>query len=604
MNWISLLTISVSLFHCTIGWCAIPSVVSGCDNLGSHIQILSYDVATNGAGQVVYAWLDSEGEIHAALTKSGETSCTELPTPNVQGAIAARSKPPQITIDNQGTIKLAFLTATSNNFNLPPAAPQIINGIKVSTLNINAKSLNWTDISTGLNFTQSQTARGNNGIQLSMAGNGQGDAMLIWFEEQAQFNDNIKAAIFNTGISNSPKWITYTLDAKSNIDSHSIGAGNSKPIASINAAGAGMFFWLGSAEGTPIIHRHLRAAAINASQKQKKAPATPTPKNVGHHIDLQLPIDGIIAFAGTIDASGDALAIWPDINPEFSKMQYNTYSAKTKTWGSQDPDRTIPGSLTTAQTNTILMQLATDPGSLNSFAVWNQSPRAFNTTLFASVYNKSKDTWSSAKAVVDDTSGEYSIGVDCQGEGLFVYREGSSDVKASVFPNISRASLSGRQNLGVINPGKDDIIILPMTAVVQECLKGSTRRGVAVWGVQTGADDEILQSAFFDVPPSGAPGSSGSVSPPLHFRGKIKKNKFVTQTDITNQLYWTPSPDKSVVEYLIRGSDGSTARVSASEPSTATFHHRRLHKIYTYTIVAVTKSGKKSSPLKVKVATE
>jgi hypothetical protein len=594
MNLISLLTIFISLLHCTAGWCDNLTVVQGCNSLGSHVQLLSYSVAVNGAGETAYAWIDSDGIIHTAVTMSGETSCTELPTPNVQDVIPARSKPPQIAIDNQGNIKVAFLTATSNNFNLPPAAAQTINGIKVSTLNVNSTPLQWIDISTGLNFTQSQTARGNGAIEISLAGNGQGDAMLIWFEEQAQFNDRIKAAIFNIGISCSPQWIAYTLDAESNIASNSINSGNSKPTASINAAGMGMFFWLGSIEGSPIIQRHLRAAAINASQNQTEAPAVPNPQNVGHHVDFDLPSDGIIAFAGTIDASGDALAIWPDTNPNFLKMQYNTYSATTAQWGSQDPDRTIPGSLTTFQTNTILIQVATDPNlnSLNSFAIWNQTQDVVGTTLFASVYNKANDTWTQAETVVDMSSGEYSIGVDCQDQGIFVYRQGFSDINASVFPNISQASLDDRQNLGVINP-EGGIIILPITAILQECLTGNTRMGAALWGVQVSQDDEILQSAFFDLL------SPSFVNPPADFRGEVKKNKFATQTDIINLLQWEPSPNEAVVGYLVSGSDGSIANVDASGPFEAAFHNRHSHKTYTYTIVAFTASGQESSPLTV-----
>lgn len=592
MNWISLLTIFFSLLNYTAAWCELE-VVPGCSSLGSHVQILSYSVAVNGAGETAYAWINNEGVLHAALTKSGKTNCTKLPNPNVQGAIPARSKSPQITIDNQGNIKIAFLTATSNDFNLPPAAAQTINGIKVSTLNIHSSPLNWTDISTGLNFTQSATTRGNSAIEISLAGNASGDAMLIWFEEQAPGNDNIKAAIFNTGVNNSPEWITYTLDAGSNIDSHSIGAGNAKPTASINATGWGMFFWLGSIDGSPAIHRHLRAAAIHATHTQTLVPLAPIPQNVGHHVDFELLSDGIIAFAGTIDAAGDALAIWPDANPDFSKMQYNTYSAATGLWNSQDPDRTIPGSSTTFQTNSILVQLATDPNlsSLNSFAVWNQTQGVGGTTLFASVYNKAADVWTTAETVVEESSGEYAIGVDFQGEGLFVYREGISDIKASVFPNISSASLAGRRYLGVINPGVE-FVILPIIAVVQETLIGNKRVGTALWGVQVAQDNEILQSVFFDILPTSV------VIPPSDFRGRVRTNKkLVTKKDIINKLHWEPSPDVAVVGYIIRGSDGSVAKVPASGPFKVAFHCRHFNKTYTYTIVAYNDLGQESSPL-------
>lgn len=586
MKWISSLAIFVSLLHSVSAFGATLTAVPGCSSLGSHVQSESDSVAINGAGQTAYAWIDSNGVIHAAVTLAGETSCIEIPTPNVQGVIPARSIPPQVTIDNLGNIKVAFLTATSNNYNLPPAAPQTINGIKVSTLNINILPLQWTDISAGLIFTQSATARGNGNIQLSLAGNGQGDAMLIWFEEQAQLNGHVQAAIFNTGIG-SPQWITYTLDAASNIGSASINFGNVKPTASINSSGQGMFFWLGSIEGSPPLATHLRAAPINAVQTQVVAPPAPTPENVGHHVDFG-PGEGIFAYAGAIDEAGDALAIWPDRSAGFQQMQYNTYSAGSGQWGTQDPDRTIPGSSVTFQTNTRLVQLATDPNSMNSFAVWNQTQMPFVTTLYASAYNKGSDTWTQSAIVVDETTGEYGIGVDCLGDGIFIYRHAASEIQASVFPDIGTASLGNRQNLGVIDIAAD-IIILPILAVAHECLPGNTRMGASLWGVQTDADNFFLQSAFFDLP---------TVVPPSNFRGNVTKVRFASQTDLVNQLTWAPSPDPSVIGYLIRGSDDSVAEVLSSGPYRVTFHCRDPHVVYTYTIVAFSADGQ-SAPLTV-----
>lgn len=106
---------------------------------------------------------------------------------------------------------------------------------------------------------------------------------------------------------------------------------------------------------------------------------------------------------------------------------------------------------------------------------------------------------------------------------------------------------------------------------------------------------------------TGCPGSTliavvtveSFIPPPSDFRGKIRKDKFLTQTDIINQLSWKPSTDPSVVGYLIRGSDGSVAKVPASGPFKVDFHNRRPHQTYIYTVVAFTNSGQESSPLTV-----
>lgn len=90
--------------------------------------------------------------------------------------------------------------------------------------------------------------------------------------------------------------------------------------------------------------------------------------------------------------------------------------------------------------------------------------------------------------------------------------------------------------------------------------------------------------------------------PPSNFRGKNRKDKFLTQTDLINTLSWQPSSDPSVTGYLIHGSDGSVAKVPASGPFTADMHNRHPHTTYIYTIVAFNESGQ-SSPLTISVST-
>jgi len=604
-RWAIPLIIFGLLLKCGIAFGAVADIeiVPGCTELGSNIQNNNHNLATNGAGFVVYSWIDADGVLHASMTKPGETNCTALPLPNVQGVIPARSKVPQITIDNAGNIMLAFLTATSNNFQQPPSAPQHINGIKVSTLNVNAAAPQWIDISKGLDFTESPTSKGNLGIELSMVGNGRGDTMLIWYEELSHLNDQIKATIFNVGVTGSPQWLTYTLDEGTAIISHNINSGNSKPNASINASGEGMFFWMGSKGVTPPDQSIVRAAAINASKDQKLAPLAPTSQAVGHHVDFPFQENGPIAYAGAIDANGDALAIWPDVNSGFQKMQYNTFSAKTGKWDDTDPDRTIPGTTVTVQTNSILMQIAPNPNKSHpySFAVWNQTVDVTNTNLLASIYNKANDTWNDP-IIAAVSSGEFGIGVDCFEEGILVYRN-NDPIKATLFPNISEGSLDGSLDLGFINTG-DVISVLPVTSIVQGCLAGDKRIGAVVWGVVFAAESHSLQSGFFELtsPPA------SSLLPPINLKGKQVKNKFATQTDLINVITWSANPLGALASGYKVFRNKALTDLAATIPASGLLqfddHNRRSGISYTYYIVAVDAEGNQSLPALVNVGSK
>ena len=83
---------------------------------------------------------------------------------------------------------------------------------------------------------------------------------------------------------------------------------------------------------------------------------------------------------------------------------------------------------------------------------------------------------------------------------------------------------------------------------------------------------------------------------PRHFRGKIKKNKFCTQTEIRHVLTWKESKNSEIKEYRIYNKYGKLLlKKSPKHKLKHTFHKRHEHKHYTYLLVAVKHSGKSSS---------
>jgi autotransporter-associated beta strand protein len=90
--------------------------------------------------------------------------------------------------------------------------------------------------------------------------------------------------------------------------------------------------------------------------------------------------------------------------------------------------------------------------------------------------------------------------------------------------------------------------------------------------------------------------------PPSTFNGRIVKNQFLTQTDITSVLRWRPPVDSAtIVYYQIRRNGKVIALVPASDPHHYCDHNLKKNKKYTYTIVSLNAQGLQSSALSVKM---
>ncbi len=75
--------------------------------------------------------------------------------------------------------------------------------------------------------------------------------------------------------------------------------------------------------------------------------------------------------------------------------------------------------------------------------------------------------------------------------------------------------------------------------------------------------------------------------PGSNFKGKIIKNRFLTQTDIVHRLTWTPSPSLTVTSYNIYRNGVLIAKIPAKGPFVYDDHGRHKNKVDTYTLVAL-----------------
>lgn len=87
--------------------------------------------------------------------------------------------------------------------------------------------------------------------------------------------------------------------------------------------------------------------------------------------------------------------------------------------------------------------------------------------------------------------------------------------------------------------------------------------------------------------------------PPASFSGAAIQNEFLTQIDRINKLFWTASPDPTVVGYHIYRGTTLIATVPASGPFIYLDHNQRKNVTVIYTIRSFKSNGVESSPLSV-----
>lgn len=85
-------------------------------------------------------------------------------------------------------------------------------------------------------------------------------------------------------------------------------------------------------------------------------------------------------------------------------------------------------------------------------------------------------------------------------------------------------------------------------------------------------------------------------TPPLNLTGKQVKNKFLTQTDLINELHWSPSLSPSIVSYNIYRNGELIASVPSTDPLVYRDHNRKSKEFYTYEVTAVNSLKMQSDP--------
>jgi len=134
----------------------------------------------------------------------------------------------------------------------------------------------------------------------------------------------------------------------------------------------------------------------------------------------------------TVDASGNALAVWDQYDGPFRSIWANRYSATNASWGTAELIET--GNVGHAY-NT---QVASD-SSGNALAVWEQSDGSV-LNIWANLYTATTSSWGQAELIEINNSGDAGypqLAFDSSGNGLVVWHQ-SDGTRSNIWFNSYR----------------------------------------------------------------------------------------------------------------------------------------------------------------------
>lgn len=556
--WTSLFIVIASPFT-GVGTAYGIFVNPGCPDIATSESATNRtSVAINCKGFVAYAWVDDQtNTIQAAITRPGSQDCEPLGNALIQPDVmfSADAVRLRVGVDGDNNVYVSFFAKTLDDSAF---------AIKVSRYNTDGANPTWTDFSNGL-----PVATVNPLFLLSMAFNDAGDLALGW-EEDIDASQNL----FHGAVYNEPFGQWFTTDLLLNLI----------PTVKVVINSKGRAFFLIEDFNTNTNRSLLEGIVMDAAKSQTSPPVFPPLQMISDIRDTDLQRNSL-----SIDADGDAIAIWHNLNLTF---EYNTYSSQTGVWGtSREPFVFSPIQLDLIQE----MVLAVDQKSGNGAVVFSDLE---SITLFASAYNKSADTWTTPITLSDTIDGDFSISfaVDCRGTGIVIWRDFDfntllSTIRNVAFPNIREASLSDPQNLGIIFP--QDTFEVSLASNLQ-CCKCDVRTSAALSKRLVG-EQTILQSNFFYY-----------IRKPADLCGEQFKDRFLLQETLVNKIIWSRgcAPEVPIIEYRVYRDKALTKRVAtvrAGQKLIFVDENRKRGVTYTYYVVAIDANHNQSSPASIRV---
>jgi hypothetical protein len=374
-----------------------------------------------------------------------------------------------------------------------------------------------------------------------VAVNPAGNAIAVW--RSTPTPASIQAAVYNhtTGMWSSPTIISTP------------GQNTTSPQVAINASGNGVAVWL---EGVFVV----KAALYNA--------ATSTWSSI---FTISAPGLNGEAPQVEIDSSGNAVAIWSVSN--LPGLQSSTYSSLTNSWS--EPVTLFSGGATSGA------RLSMN-ASGEAVAVWTIGI-ATVPEILAATYSP-QTGWSLPPTPISTPgviSSAPSVSIDDAGDAIAVWT--ATDMLQSA--TYTHATNVWASPSTVASSG---IFISPQVAL------NDSNEAVAVWSL----NNLVVQAAvsFSALPPP--PPVPPFPNPPVNIRGEQLKNRFASQTVLTNVVCWDPSPTPGVTSYNVFRNFVLVAVVPANEKLIYVDRKVKKHVLYYYSITAVDAVGQ-STPISI-----
>ncbi len=290
-----------------------------------------------------------------------------------------------------------------------------------------------------------------------------------------------------------------------------------------------------------------------------------------------------------LDINGNGVAVWTDYKGNdrngFFIIESASYTKASTSWGA-----VTQVSLDNEDSFTPKVKIGTD---LKAIAVWCGGPNLDTGVIEAAYLNSNASAWVQYPylTTADHDSSLPVIDIDPSNNAIVVWVEELKPSKGcraasqtgtlfTIQSAILRAGTSAWLRTPQISSNADSDAYFPLVA-----LDGNTN-AVALWKAYTDTSDKTLASQRLHL--------FGPL-PVTNFQGKVKKNKFATQTDLIHVLSWTPVTDSLRVGFRIYQNNIALGSVLPATATTTSLHARNPHQKYLYTIVSVYADGSESA---------
>lgn len=332
------------------------------------------------------------------------------------------------------------------------------------------------------------------------------------------------------------------------------------PIVGIDSAGNAVAVWFNNNTGT------LQGARL-AAGSSTWVPTTDLAPSPGFPEDQ-------IAF----DSAGNAIVLYVDFSTNL--ISSVSLPAGSSTWGAP---KQVSDTGALAGTPTVVFD-----NSGRAIALFGETVGSANEQVFSAFLPSGGSSWTTPTQISSGVGPSFTtggnLGIDAAGMAYGAWDNESGGTSI----NIEAATLAPGSNTWVLNPTFIDNGGLSSNPIVAG---GAANQAVVVWNnFDSSFTTSLIQAVIF-IPVNPLP------QPPSNFVGKVKKDKFATQTDLINLLTWTPSPDPTVVLYRLSLNGQVIFEVNAGGPFKVAIHNRRPHVLYTYSLVAVNGDGRESTPV-------